>query len=40
MDFDNYEDEFESYSTFLERMGLEDTEESFEMFVDSHITNL
>lgn len=39
MDFDNYEEEFESYGEFLERMGLEDSEQSFEMFVDSHVTN-
>ncbi|HEX3011189.1 MAG TPA: hypothetical protein VHQ70_04000 [Syntrophomonadaceae bacterium] len=37
MDFDGYDEEFESYSEFLERMGLEDSEKSFEMFVDNHI---
>lgn len=36
MNFESYEDEFETYTEFLERMGLEDSEESFEMFVDSH----
>jgi hypothetical protein len=39
VDFD-YEEEFETYSEFLERMGLEDSEKSFEMFVDSHIANI
>jgi hypothetical protein len=34
---DKHEDEFESYSAFLARTGLEDSEESFEMFIDSHM---